>query len=81
MVNTVAPVIGTVAAPPESVFSEKLPSGLFMVHDVTPFVFQKIEVRAPSGTVAGTAQISTSGGTVGGVDAVDVGTTGAGGVC
>ena len=64
MVNVVAPESGTVEAPPETVFSLKLPSGLVIAHSSTPFVFQKIDVRAPSGTREGTAQISTSGSTV-----------------
>ena len=59
--NVVAPVKGTVAAPPESACSSKLPSGEEMVQESTPLVFQKTEVRVPSGTLAGTAQISTSG--------------------
>ena len=58
IVNVVAPESGTVAAPPESEFCEKLPSGEVSVHEVTPLVDQKIVVRAASGTVAGTAQIS-----------------------
>ena len=65
MVKVVAPVIGTVEAPPESEFWLKLPSGDVSVHEETPLVFQKIDVRAPRGTDSGTAQMSTSGGTVG----------------
>ena len=58
----VACVIGTVAAPPERDVWLKLPSGEVSVQFVTFSVFQKIVVRAPKGTVAGTAQISTRGG-------------------
>ena len=65
MVYVVAPVSGTVAAAPESVDSEKLPSGDVSVQLATPCVFQKIDVREPSGTVAGTAQICTTGVPVG----------------
>ena len=72
MVNVVGPESGTVAAPPESVFSLKLPSGEEMVHDATPALFQKTEVRVPSGTLAGTAQISTCGATVETVVGADV---------
>ncbi len=61
MVNTVSPVIGTVAAPPDNVFSVKFPAELVMVHESTPCVFQNIEVLPPSGTRAGDAQISTFG--------------------
>lgn len=57
--NVVGPESGTVDAPPESVFSLKLPSGLVTVHDETFFVFQNTDVRDPIGTEAGTAQIST----------------------
>ena len=53
--------MGTVAAPPESALSEKLPSGLVITHDDTPCVFQKMEVRAPMETLAGTAQMATLG--------------------
>ena len=63
MVNVVAAVIGTVAAPPERVECEKLPSGDVSVQFVTPCVFQNIDAREPSGTLAGTAQISAFGGT------------------
>jgi len=70
MVNVVAPESGTVAAPPESACSSKLPSGEEMVHDSTPLLFQKTDVREPSGTLSGTAQISTSAGIV---EAVGVG--------
>ena len=68
MLNVVAPESGTVDAPPERLVSLKLPSGLVIVHDTTPLVFQKTEVREPSGTRAGTAQISASaeGAAVGG---------------
>ena len=62
MVNVVGPVSGTVAAPPESEVWVKLPSGDVSVQLVTFSVFQKISARAPSGTVDGTAQISTRGG-------------------
>src|SRR3989338_573423 len=65
MVKVVAPVIGTVEAPPESVFWLKLPSGDVSVHEATPLVFQNIEVRAPSGTESGTAQMPPSGGPAG----------------
>ena len=61
MVKVVGPESGTVAAPPERVFSLKLPSGLVTSHVSTPFVFQNIEVRAPRDTRSGTAQMSTSG--------------------
>lgn len=64
MVNVVALVSGTVAAPPESELWLKLPSGEVSVHCVTPCVFQKMEVRVASGTDAGTAQICTTDGTV-----------------
>lgn len=37
----------------------KLPSGEVSMQSDTPCVFQKIDVRAPSGTVVGVAQIST----------------------
>ncbi len=59
IVNTVAAVSGTVDAPPLSEVCEKLPSGDVSMQSVTPCVFQKIDVRAPSGTVAGDADIST----------------------
>jgi len=65
IVKVVAAVIGTVEAPPESESCEKLPSGEVSVHEVTPCVFQKIDVRAPSETDGGTAQISAFGSTVG----------------
>ena len=65
IVKTVASVIGTVAAPPDNVLSEKVPPEEVTSHEVTPFEFQKMDVRAPSGTFCGTAHISTSGGTVG----------------
>jgi hypothetical protein len=52
-------VSGTVDAPPLRVVWVKLPSGDVSMQSVTPCVFQKIEVRAPSGTVVGDAQIST----------------------
>src|SRR3990167_5866950 len=65
MENVVAAVIGCVAAPPESEFWLKPPFGEVSVQFVTPCVFQKIDVRPPSGTEAGTAQISTFAGTVG----------------
>lgn len=57
--NVVAPESGTVEAPPESAVSLKLPSGLVTRQLCTFFDFQKIEVREPTGTDAGTAQIST----------------------
>lgn len=65
IVNVVEPVIATVEAPPERDFCEKLPSGLVSVQLVTPCVVQKIDVREPSGTVAGAAQIRTFGATLG----------------
>lgn len=65
MVKVVGPESGTVAAPPESEFSLKLPSGEVMEHEATPLAFQKIEVRVPSETFSGTAQISTRGWTAG----------------
>ena len=65
MVNVVGPVNGTVEAPPLSVLSLKLPSGLVTVHDSTPLVFQNTDVRVPRGTLSGTAQIWTSAGTEG----------------
>ena len=78
-------VRATVAAPPESDDWLKLPSGEVSVQLVTPFVLQKIEVRAPSGTEAGTAQMSTFGVTAGVVVAAGAGTVGVGcfrtGVC
>ena len=81
MVNTVVPVIGTVAAPPERAVSEKLPSEAVTAHDVTPFEFQKIDVRAASGTFCGAAHMSTSGGTVGmGITGTIAGVEVAGGV-
>ena len=64
MVKVVAPVMGTVEAAPASEFCEKLPSGEVSVQLAAPCVFQKIEVRAPSGTAEGTAHISTCAGTV-----------------
>ena len=65
IVKVVAPVSATVEAPPESEFCEKLPSGEDTAQFVTPCEFQNIEVRDPSGTVAGTAQMLTFGVTVG----------------
>jgi hypothetical protein len=50
---------GTVDAPPFKDVCVKLPSGDVMMHSVTPCEFQNTDVRAPSGTVAGDAQIST----------------------
>ena len=58
IVKVVGPVSGTVAAPPESEFWLKLPSADFSVQAFMPCVFQKMDVRAPSRTEAGTAQIS-----------------------
>ena len=55
--NVVAAVIGTVAALPDRDVCEKLPSGDVSVQLTTPDEFQKIEVRCPIATVAGTAQI------------------------
>src|SRR3989344_3782276 len=80
MVKVVAAVIGTVAAPPESEDWLKLPSGEDSTQLVTPCVFQKMDVRPPSGTEAGTAQMSALGGTTGaaGAGAVVVATTGLG---
>jgi len=72
IVNVVAPVKGTVAAAPEREDSLKLPSGEVSVQLVTPCVFQKTEVRAPSGTDEGTAQITACAGTVGAVDVATV---------
>lgn len=63
--NVVAPESGTVAAPPESESSLKLPSGEVIEQVETPLVFQNTDVRVPSDTLSGTAQISTCGGTVG----------------
>ena len=65
IVNVVTPESGTVAEPPESEFCVKLPSGDVSVQLSTPFVLQKIVVREPRRTAAGTAQISTCGGIVG----------------
>ena len=65
MEKTVSAVIGTVEAAPFRVLPEKLPSGLVRRHDLTPTAFQNIEVRDPIFTIAGTALIYTSGGTVG----------------
>jgi len=66
MVYVVAPESGTVAPPPESELCEKLPSGDVSEHVAAFFDVQKIVVRAPSGTDAGTAQISAEiGGDVG----------------
>lgn len=65
MVNTVSAVIGTVAALPESDDCEKLPSGDVSVQLATPVALQKIEVRAPSVTDDGDAQICTFGATYG----------------
>ncbi len=65
MVYVVAPESGTVAAPPLSEFWVKLPSGEVSWHEVTPLALQKTVVRAPSGTAAGTAQISALGSTYG----------------
>src|SRR3989344_3426308 len=77
MENVVAAVMGCVAAPPESEFWLKPPLGEVSVQFVTPWVFQKMDVRPPSGTEAGTAQISTFGGTSGvAVAAVVVGAGG-----
>ena len=73
MVNVVAPVSATVEAPPEREFCEKLPSGEDSKQFVTPCEFQNIEVREPSGTDAGTAHISTFGGTAGVVLAAPAG--------
>src|ERR1700722_3186169 len=64
MLYVVAPVSGTVEAAPESELSEKLPSGDVSVQLVTPCACQKTDVRAPSGTSEGTAQISACAGTV-----------------
>src|SRR3990167_7464503 len=72
MENVVAAVMGCVAAPPESEFWLKPPFGEVSVQFVTPCVFQKMDVRPPSGTDAGTAQISTLGGTVESVEGVIV---------
>ena len=65
MVKVVACVMGTVAAPPESEFWLKLPTEDVSTQLNTPCVFQKIEVRPPRGTEAGTAQISALGVTLG----------------
>ena len=69
IVNVVAPVIGTVEAPPDSEFWLKLPSGDVSVQLVTPWLFQKTDVRASSGTETGAAQIFACGVIVGAVDA------------
>lgn len=61
MVNTVSSMMGTVAAPPESEVSEKLPSELVIAHDVTPCVFQNTEALAPIVMVFGTVHMSTFG--------------------
>ena len=60
-VKVVESVMGTVAAPPDRVFSEKLPSELVTIHDATPCELQKTEVRAPRGTFAGVAHMSIAG--------------------
>ena len=78
MVKVVAPVSGTVEAAPERELCEKLPSGELSVQFVAFCVFQNIEVRAPSGTAEGTAQISTCAGTAGVEVAVVVVVTGLG---
>ena len=59
--KVVAPLSGTVAAPPERVVWLKLPSGEVTVQVSTPCVFQNMETREPIGTLAGTAHISTFG--------------------
>src|SRR3989338_3299705 len=70
--KVVAAVMGCVAAPPESEFWLKPPFGDVSVQFVTPWVFQKMDVRPQSGTDAGTAQISTLGGTVESIEGVIV---------
>lgn len=55
MEKIVSPVIGTVEAAPLNVFPLKLPSGLVVMHDLTPTAFQNIDVREPTFTEAGTA--------------------------
>ena len=62
IVKVVAPDNGTVAPPPESDVCEKLPSGDVSVQDTAFFDVQNTVVRVPSGTDAGTAQISACGG-------------------
>ena len=57
MVKVVAPVMGTVEAPPERLDWLKLPSGEVSVQFETPWVFQNIDVRVSRGTDAGTAHI------------------------
>lgn len=63
MKKNVGPVSGDEAELPETVSALKFPSELDKEQDVTPFAFQKIDVREPTATDAGTAQISAFGGT------------------
>src|SRR3989338_7473886 len=65
MKNVVGPVSGEDAELPEIVPALKVPSELESVQDAAPFVFQKMLVREPTATDAGTAQMSTFGGLVG----------------
>ena len=61
-------MIGCVDAPPETEVWLKPPSGDVSTQFETPCEFQKTDVRAPSATDIGTAQISTLGGIVGVVE-------------
>ena len=71
MVNVVSFVSGTVAAPPESLLSLKLPPEELTAHESTFFVLQKIDARKPKETDSGTAQISTFGSPTGGCGVAD----------
>ena len=65
MKKNVEPVRGAEAELPETVSALKFPSELESVQEDAPFVFQKMLVREPTATDAGTAQMSTFGGLVG----------------
>ena len=57
MLKVVAPERGTVEAPPEVLWPEKLPSELDSMHEVTLAEVQNTVVRPPIETLAGLAQI------------------------
>ena len=80
IVKVLSRVNGRVEAFPESVLCEKLLSDDVSVQSRTPCELQKIEVREPSATLSGTAQISTPGGTSE-VNTEDVDIAGAIGFC
>lgn len=63
MKKNVGAVSGAEAELPETVPALKFPSELEREQDDTPFAFQKIDVREPTATDAGTAQTSAFGGT------------------